>query len=88
MTRKWIGIVGVDITAEIAAALGLTEAKGPIVTEVTAGSPAHIAGIRGGYIVTNINGTEIVLGGDTITRIDNKTINTMNDILSYLDTKR
>jgi S1-C subfamily serine protease len=39
-------------------------------------------------VVANINGTEIELGGDVILRIDNITVNTIDDILSYLNTKK
>ncbi|HEU4448036.1 MAG TPA: PDZ domain-containing protein, partial [Nitrososphaeraceae archaeon] len=38
--------------------------------------------------LSNINGTDIELGGDVILRIDNRTVNTIEDILSYLDTKK
>jgi S1-C subfamily serine protease len=77
------------MTTEIAGALGLKEAKGILVTEVTSASPAHNAGIRGGNVVTNINGGEIVLGGgDIILTIDNKTFSTINDLHSYLNTKK
>ena len=87
--RPWIGIAGIDMTTEIAGALGLKEAKGILVTEVTSASPAHNAGIRGGNVVTNINGGEIVLGGgDIILTIDNKTFSTINDLHSYLNTKK
>src|SRR5215216_1035613 len=86
--RPWIGIAGIDMTTEITGALGLKEAKGILVTEVTSASPAHNAGIRGGNVVTNINGVEIVLGGDIILRIDNKTFSTINDLHSYLNTKK
>ena len=86
--RPWIGISGIDMTTEIAGALGLKEAKGILVTEVTSASPAHNAGIRGGNVVTNINGVEIVLRGDIILRIDNKTFSTINDLHSYLNTKK
>jgi hypothetical protein len=41
-----------------------------------------------GYVLSNINGTEIELRGDAILRIDSRTFNTIEDILSYLDTKK
>ena len=82
-----LGITGVDITPDIAKAMGLQEARGFLVTAVAAGGPAAKAGIRGGYIITNINGTEIELGGDVILQIDNKTVTTINDILTYLNTQ-
>ncbi len=67
--------------------MNLTQAKGFLVVDIIAGGPADKAGLRGGYVLSNINGTEIELGGDVILRIDNRTVNTKEDILSYLDTK-
>jgi serine protease Do len=83
-----LGILGIDITPEIAEAMGLQEVRGFLVTDVIKGGPSDKAGIRGGYIVTNINGTEIELGGDVILEIDNQTVRTINDILTYLNTQK
>ena len=87
-THPYIGITGLDITPEIAEAMGLQEARGFLVTDVIKGGPSDKAGIRGGYIVANINGTEIELGGDVILEIDNQTVRTINDILAYLNTQK
>ena len=83
-----LGILGIDITPEIAEAIGLQEARGFLVTDVIKGGPSDKAGIRGGYIIANINGTEIELGGDVILEIDNETVRTINDILTYLNTQK
>ncbi|HET6641429.1 MAG TPA: trypsin-like peptidase domain-containing protein, partial [Nitrososphaeraceae archaeon] len=79
--HPWLGISGTDITPEIAEALGLSEAKGFLVTDITSESPADKAGIRGGYKIDNINGREIALGGDIIVAIDNNTVRKIDDIL-------
>jgi S1-C subfamily serine protease len=87
--HPYIGITGIDITPEIAEAIGLTEAGGFLVTDVTAEGPAAKAGIQGGDSITNINGREIALGGDVILGIDdNKTVNKIDDILTYLERER
>jgi S1-C subfamily serine protease len=86
--HPWLGISGTDITPEIAAALVLDEAKGFLVTDITAGSPADKAGIRGGYKIDDINGREIALGGDIIVGIDNNTVRKIDDILSYLEREK
>jgi serine protease Do len=83
-----LGISGINITPAIAKAMNLTQATGFLVVDIIAGGPADKAGIRGGYIVANINGTEIELGGDVILKIDNKTVTTIDDILSYLSTQK
>ena len=86
--HPWLGISGTDITPEIVEALGLKEAKGFLVTDITLGSPADKAGIRGGYKIDNVNGREIALGGDIIVAIDNTTVRKIDDILSYLEREK
>lgn len=86
--RPSLGISGTNVTPAIAKAMNMTQATGFLVVDIIAEGPADKAGIRGGYLIANINGTNIELGGDVILRIDNKKVNTINNILSYLDTKK
>jgi serine protease Do len=83
-----LGIIGIDVTPDIAKAMGLQEARGFLVTDIIAGGPSDKAGIRGGYLTTNVNGTQIELGGDVIVKIDNKTVASINDILTYLNSQK
>src|ERR671921_925929 len=85
--HPWLGVIGVDITPDIAKALGLglEDAKGFLVIGINEGSPADKAGIRGGDKVTNINGREIRLGGDIVLKIDNQEVRKIEDILTYLE---
>ena len=85
----WLGISGTAVTPEIAQAMGLTpDTKGTLVIEVIAGGPADKAGIRGGYKIDNINGREIALGGDIIVGIDNRTVTTLENILTYISNEK
>ena len=59
-----------------------------MVTQVAVGGPADKAGVRGGYIIDNVNGREATLGGDVIVRIDNRTVSTLNDIQTYIGTEK
>jgi S1-C subfamily serine protease len=86
--HPYLGIIGVDITPEIARALGLTDARGFLVTEVAGGSPAQKAKIRGGSSLTNVNGREIAMGGDVIVKVDDKTVRKIDDILTYLEREK
>jgi serine protease Do len=86
--HPWLGISGTDVTPEIAEAVGLKEAKGFLVTDITSESPADKAGIRGGYKIDDIDGREIALGGDIIVAIDNNTVRKIDDILSYLEREK
>ena len=45
-----IGITGIDVTPEIAKAMGLQEARGFLITDVTADGPAAKANVQGGAI--------------------------------------
>ena len=84
-----LGISGTNVTPEIAKAMNLTnQTTGFLVVDIIAEGPADKAGLRGGYAITNINGTEVELGGDVIIGIDNTTVRKIDDILSYLDTKK
>jgi serine protease Do len=82
-----LGVTGVDVNPIIAGAMNLTDTKGFLVTSVTANGPADKAGVQGGFKVETINNTQYTLGGDVIIGIDNNTINTVQDIKNYIETK-
>ncbi|MDQ3840643.1 MAG: trypsin-like peptidase domain-containing protein [Thermoproteota archaeon] len=86
--HPYLGIVGTDITPEIAEALGLVEARGFLVTDVSNGSPAQKAGIRGGNSLTNVAGRGIAMGGDVILKIDENTVRKLDDVLTYLEREK
>jgi S1-C subfamily serine protease len=86
--HPYLGVSGIDVTSDIAKVMKLNETKGFLVTDITSGGPADKAGIHGGDVLTDINGTEVELGGDVIIGIDNTTVRKIDDMLSYLETKR
>jgi S1-C subfamily serine protease len=89
--HPYIGIVGTDITPEIADVLGLAEARGFLVTDVTPASPAQKAGIQGGNggdSLTTIGGREMRIGGDVILKIDDRTVRKIDDMLTYLEREK
>ena len=87
--HPYLGVLGTDVTPEIAGELGLQEARGFLVTSITPGSPADKAGIRGGSSLTDINQGEIQqLEGDIILQIDDKKIRKIDDILTYLEREK
>jgi serine protease Do len=57
--RGQLGIVVSRVTTDLAASLGMPEAKGVIVNSVRAGSAAEKAGVRRGDIITAINDTAV-----------------------------
>jgi S1-C subfamily serine protease len=87
-SHPWLGIGGIEVTPRIARALGLTDARGIMVTDVVPGSPAAIAGISGGtQSVGTYGGFSINSDADVILSADNKKIRGLADLLSYIDTK-
>jgi serine protease Do len=57
--RGWLGVHVQNITDEIAASLGLAEAKGALVAKVSPGSPAATAGIQPSDVIVKFNGAPI-----------------------------
>jgi serine protease Do len=83
--HPWLGISGIDVTPDIASAIGLQESRGFLVIDVAEGGPAASAGIEGGDRIAQIGGREIELGGDVILAIDNMTVRKIDDLLGYLE---
>ncbi|MCY6381499.1 Do family serine endopeptidase [Hoeflea prorocentri] len=54
--RGWLGVQIQPLTEDIAESLGLSEAKGALVTEPQDGSPAIEAGVKSGDVVTAVDG--------------------------------
>jgi S1-C subfamily serine protease len=64
VTRAFIGINYVDVTAELAREFGLPVQGGIILRAVGQGTPAGTAGLRPGDILTRLDDTPINTGGD------------------------
>ncbi len=60
--RAHLGVGIQRLTTELAAGLGLKEARGVLVNSVTAGSPAERAGIKMGDAIVAFNGTPVESG--------------------------
>lgn len=59
VTRGWLGVQIQSVTEDIAESLGLKEAKGAIVAEVSEGSPAEGGGIKTGDTIVRIDGKDV-----------------------------
>jgi S1-C subfamily serine protease len=83
--HPWIGIVGREMTPDVAGAMGLDrDTRGTLVIEVSDGGPAEEAGLQGGDTQTTIDGTLVSIGGDVIIGADGKTMNSFYDLIFYV----
>lgn len=88
--HPWVGVSGMDMTPELAAALGLKDPRGFLVEGVTSGSPAAAAGIKGSHAsggsqpLASGSANSLPTGGDLILGIDNQKVSKLDDLLTYL----
>jgi S1-C subfamily serine protease len=59
VTRRWIGISGVDVVPQLVRRYGLRADSGFLVAEVVPGSPAQHAGLRSGDVIVGADGNEV-----------------------------
>ena len=83
--HPYLGVVGMDITPQLAKIFGLNEA----ITDITPGSPAAKSGkLQKGTITYNQRGEIIDADGDIIVAIDDKEVRKIDDILTYLEREK
>jgi len=83
--HAYLGISGGSITPDLAKALKLPETEGVLVNEVVKGGPADQAGLKGGDTSATIEGANVRLGGDVITKVDGKKIESMEDVINLVN---
>ena len=70
--------------AELAGPLGLPVTHGALIDEVTPGTAASQAGLRGGNREVEVMGTTVNAGGDIIVAIDGYRLRDFDDLIAYL----
>ncbi len=60
----WLGVSAQSLTPDIAAALGMSEPLGALVTAVEKGGPADKAGLKRGDVITALDGRKILDPGE------------------------
>ncbi len=70
--------------AGLSEALGLTVERGVLLKGVARGSPAALAGLRGGHEIIEVRGQAVCTGGDLIIAINDYHIKNLDDLNAYL----
>ena len=82
----YIGVSTQDVTPGIARRFGLGAQRGALVTRVEEGSPAGLAGLRGGSRTEAFNGLDVTLGGDLIVAIAGTKVDDADDVYGIVTT--
>jgi S1-C subfamily serine protease len=88
VARPYLGIAGHEIIPVLVETLRLPVTEGIIVVEVTAGSPAQRAGLRGGDRVVQVGNMIVRVGGDIITEVDGLKVRSFEQLSDLIDAKR
>jgi len=86
--RAYLGVQTVPVGGWLAEALDLPVQDGLLVEQTTKGSPAAVAGIRGGDRVAEAGMRRIVIGGDVIVALDGQKVANQFDMNVLLNRKR
>jgi serine protease Do len=78
--RGWVGIQVTAVTEELATKLGVTEARGALVVEPQADSPAAKAGLAAGDIIVSVDGVAVKDDRELVRRISSMAPGTSVDI--------
>jgi S1-C subfamily serine protease len=85
--RGYLGISTVTVDNSLKD-LNLPVGSGALVQEVTPGSPAAKAGLKGGDIEAQLDGQPFRLGGDIITAIDGRKVHSSDDVTNVITAKK
>jgi S1-C subfamily serine protease len=83
--HSWIGLSGTTLQADIAEAMDLDrEQRGVLIASITPDSPADAAGLRGSDKQFEYLGSQVLIGGDIITAMENEPTPNFEALVSYL----
>lgn len=82
--HPWIGFSGVSLTPALNAEIGFDrDQRGALIQTIIRNSPAEKAGVRGGEKPSN-ESISVMIDGDVITKINDRNVTDMSDIIAYL----
>jgi S1-C subfamily serine protease len=83
--HPYLGVGLIDMTYQLAQAIGTNVTYGLLVEHVVPGGPAGIAGLRGGTQNVTIQQQEYTIGGDVIISINGQRVTNYDSFSSYLE---
>jgi S1-C subfamily serine protease len=84
VTYPWAGASVQPLFPELARFLKLKVERGAMVIDVTPGGPADKAGLRGGNRQIQARNLQLIVGGDVITRVDQREVKDADDLIKYV----
>lgn len=83
--HSWLGVMGTDMSYEIAQAMHVNITYGWLIIETIKDGPAEKAGLKGGTQTVSIGGTTVTIGGDIVIAINNTPIVNGDDLSTYME---
>jgi S1-C subfamily serine protease len=83
----YLGLTSLTIDGSLSA-LNLPVQSGALVQSVQSGTPAEKAGIRGGNISGNTEEGQVAVGGDIITSVNGKAVDSSEELANDIEAKR
>jgi serine protease Do len=80
VSRGWLGVKIQDVDEDIAASLGVKDAKGALINEVTAGGPAASSGLKTQDLIMSVNTAAIANSRELARKIAEFAPDTMVDV--------
>ncbi|MEZ5851465.1 MAG: Do family serine endopeptidase [Hyphomicrobiaceae bacterium] len=90
VSRGWLGVKIENVDTDKAASLGMSEAKGALVNEITKDGPAASSSLKAGDVIVSVNGSKVENSRDLARKIaeinPNTTVNL--DVVRYGKSER
>jgi S1-C subfamily serine protease len=87
VNHPYLGVTMQTIDETLAKTFRLPVDKGVLIAEVTPGSPAADAGLRGGNTPVVVEGESYVLGGDVVTHVDGNAVDSADQVQEIVASK-
>lgn len=86
--HPYLGVGVLPLSPRLAQMLNLPAKQGLLVLETANGSPADVAGIKGGTQRVLVGNYEIALGGDVLLAVDGQELSNEQTLLNYLQSQK